>query len=94
MSDVTLVINQANQAIEDMVQANTVMVNALENMLTGITPAARSFEGATAEAWKDFQSRAQTAIQQMNNAFGQGAASLEQMVDQQIRADHTGANAF
>ncbi|WP_320775867.1 hypothetical protein [Streptomyces sp. CRN 30] len=94
MPDVTLVINQAHGAIEDMVQANTAMVTALENMLNGIAPAAASFEGATAEAWKDFQNRAQTAIQQMNAAFGQGAASLEQMVDQQIRADQSGANAF
>ncbi|MES9508829.1 hypothetical protein ABWJ92_20810 [Streptomyces sp. NPDC000609] len=94
MPNVQLVKDAANTAIEEMVAANTSMVQALNDMKDQITPLAASFTGATAAAWLDFQNYVDTATADMNHAFGQGSQALQQMIDAQIEADLKGSGQF
>ncbi|MCX4724132.1 WXG100 family type VII secretion target [Streptomyces sp. NBC_01020] len=94
MADVTLEVQRANAAIDDMVKANTDMVNALQELLSQLGPLKASFSGQTAAVYEDFQNQANTAIQTMNAQFGTGQQALKEMVDGQVAGDKRGSGMF
>ncbi|MFE4451353.1 WXG100 family type VII secretion target [Streptomyces sp. NPDC056796] len=92
MADVQVKKAAAHAVIDDMVQANSTMTAALQDMLDRIRPLQASFSGNAAAAWTEFQTTVNMSVEKMNSTFGQGAQSLERMVDAQIGADHRAAS--
>ncbi|MFG2222975.1 hypothetical protein [Streptomyces sp. NPDC048644] len=94
MADFTLQIQEAQNDVNVLNQANTEMTKALEDMVQQLTPLLANTQGRTKDAWQEVQSKVDTQVAQLNSSHKQGVQALDSMINAMIEADNKGQSHF
>ncbi|MGW2276424.1 hypothetical protein [Streptomyces sp. NPDC001770] len=96
-SDVQLLVNEANNDIQELFNTNKVMVQDLDDMLTEVGAILNNntqISGDWQGAWSETQTVVNSVITAMNTDLQEGVNALQEMVDAQIRGDVNAAGSF
>ncbi|WP_327176497.1 hypothetical protein OG599_15100 [Streptomyces sp. NBC_01335] len=96
-SDVQLLVNEAYNDIQELVDTNKVMVQDLDDMLTEVGAILNNntqISGDWQGAWSETQTVVNSVIAAMNTDLQEGVKALREMVDTQIRGDVNAAGSF
>ncbi|MER8088810.1 WXG100 family type VII secretion target [Streptomyces sp. NPDC058316] len=94
MADIDMLINDTRHDVDNLNQANSQMMQALDDMVQQLQPIAGSFKGASSSAWQEVQTTVNTTIAEMNTSHKQGVAALNEMVERLLHHDLQGAKGF
>ncbi|MCB5906107.1 hypothetical protein [Streptomyces pinistramenti] len=94
MADFSLQIQEAQNDVNVLNQANTEMTKALEDMVQQLAPLLANTQGRTKDAWQEVQGKVDTQVSQLNSSHKQGVQALDSMINAMIEADNRGQSHF